>query len=149
MTLCEDGVIEGHGEMAQQLSTEILSAALENLTEKRHQIDEQIAEVRRMLGSSRNGSPNTSESKPRKHMISAAGRRRIAAAQRRRWAEQKASSGTGPAPRSKKAKRRLSAEGRQAIVDALKKRWAARRAETAGTGKSASRSKPKTAAAGA
>src|SRR6202007_3033939 len=40
--------------MAQQLTTDILNAALENLTSKRQQIGEQIAEVRRMLGSRAN-----------------------------------------------------------------------------------------------
>src|SRR5215831_3783327 len=61
--------------MAQQLTTEILNAALENLTEKRNQIDEQIAEVRRMLGNGRNGRSATSALAARKHRISAAGRR--------------------------------------------------------------------------
>jgi hypothetical protein len=125
--------------MTQPLTTEILNAALENLTARRHQIDEQIAEVRRLLGGGRNGA--SAESKPTgpKHHISAAGKRAIAAAQRRRWAEQKAAAGTGTA-KAKRPKRKLSPEGRQAIVDALKKRWAAKRA-------AASAKKPATKAA--
>jgi hypothetical protein len=116
--------------MTQQLTTEILNAALENLTTKRHQIDEQIAEVRRLLGGGRNGA--SAESKPtgRKHRISAAGRRAIAAAHRQRWAEQKAAAGTATT-KAKRPKRKLSPEGRQAIVDALKRRWAAKRAAAA------------------
>jgi hypothetical protein len=62
-----------------------------------------------------------------KHRISVAGRQAIAAAQRRRWAEQKAAAGT-PATKAKSPKRKLSPEGRAAIVAALKKRWAAKRA---------------------
>jgi hypothetical protein len=112
--------------MIDQLTTEILNAALESLTAKRDQIDEQIAEVRRMLGTGRNGSATAEPARP-KHRISAAGRRAIAAAQRRRWAEQKAEAGASTA-NVKKPKRRLSAAGRAAIVAALKKRWAARRA---------------------
>jgi hypothetical protein len=114
--------------MAQRLTTDILNAALENLTSKRHQIDEQIADVRRMLGGGKNGaSAGSAPAKP-KHRISAAGRRTIAAAQRRRWAEQKAGSS---AAKGKKPKRKLSAAGRAAIVAALKKRWAAKRAAAA------------------
>jgi hypothetical protein len=56
-----------------------------------------IAEVQRMLGNSRNGSSSNAEPATQKHRISAAGRLAIAAAQRRRWAEQKAEAGTSPA----------------------------------------------------
>jgi hypothetical protein len=113
--------------MTDQLTSEILNAALENLTARRHQIDEQIAEVRRLLGGSRNGASDSSAPAGRKHRISAAGRRAIAAAQRRRWAEQKAAAGTATAT-TKTPKRKLSPAGRAAIVAALKKRWAAKRA---------------------
>jgi hypothetical protein len=125
--------------MARQLTTEILNAALENLSAKRHEIDEQIAEIKRLLGGSRNGASKNgasaaSEPAGRKHRISAAGRRAIAAAQRRRWAEQKGATGTSTA-KVKKPKRKLSAAGRAAIVAALKKRWAA--AKRAGAAKNA------------
>src|SRR5262249_14386318 len=113
--------------MARQLTNEILNAALENLTARRHQIDEQIAEVQRLLGGGRNGASADSRPTAPKHRISAAGRRAIAAAQRRRWAEQRAEAGTATA-KARKPKRKLSPEGRQAIVDALKRRWAAKRA---------------------
>jgi len=61
-----------------------------------------------------------------RHKMSAAGRRAIAAAQRKRWAAFKESSATPQAP--KRAKRKLSPAGRAAIVAALKKRWAAKKA---------------------
>jgi len=114
--------------MVQEFTTEILNAALEHLTAKRHEIDQQIAEVRRKLGSRRNGSSATADSPSPKRHISAAGRRAIAAAQRRRWAEQKAVAGT-PAAKAKKPKRKLSPTGRAAIVAAVKKRWAAKGAD--------------------
>jgi hypothetical protein len=66
-----------------------------------------------------------------KHRISAAGRQAIAAAQRRRWAEQEEATGLTPATKAKKPKRKLSPAGRAAIVAALKKRWAAKKAEAA------------------
>jgi hypothetical protein len=124
--------------MIDQLTTEILNAALESLTAKRHQIDEQIAEVRRMLGTGRNGSATAEPMRP-KHRISAAGRRAIAAAQRRRWAQQRGATGASTA-KVRKPKRKLSAAGRAAIVAALKKRWAAKSAEARRTAK-ASRAK--------
>jgi hypothetical protein len=114
--------------MAQQLTTEILNAALENLTAKRHQIDEQIAQVRRLMGNHHNGRPAVSEAPARKHHISAAGRKAIAEAQRRRWAEQRGPAAAAPS-KSRKPKRKLSPEGRAAIVAALNKRWAAKRAQ--------------------
>jgi hypothetical protein len=116
--------------MTQPLTIEILSAALENLTSKRQQIDDQIADIRRMLGNRTNGAKATTDGASRKHHISAAGRRAIAAAQRRRWAEQKAETGVS-ADKAKKSKRKLSPAGRAAIVAALKKRWAAKRAAAA------------------
>jgi len=125
--------------MSQQLTTEILNAALENLTKKRGQIDEQIAEVRRMLGNHKNGNPVRSESPAPKHHISAAGRRAIAEAQRRRWAEQRGSAETAPS-KARKPKRKLSPEGRAAIVAALKKRWAAKKSASEPASKAAAKS---------
>ena len=114
--------------MAQQLTTGILNAALENLTSKRQQIDEQIAEVRRLLGGNTDGASAKTEPATRKRTISAVGKRAIAEAQRQRWAAKKAASESIPATPIKKPKRKLSAEGRRNIVAALKKRWAAKRA---------------------
>ena len=117
--------------MTQQLTTESLNSALENLTVKRQQIDEQIAEVRRLLGGSRNGASAPAVPARHKRRMSAAGRRAIAEAQKRRWAEQRASAGVTPITKAKKPKRKLSPAGRAAIVAALKKRWAATRTESA------------------
>jgi hypothetical protein len=71
------------------------------------------------------------EDKPKKRVMSAAGRARIAAAQRARWAKQK-----GPAEhkngsekvKAKKAKRTMSPEGRAKIAAAQKRRWAKQKA---------------------
>jgi hypothetical protein len=50
--------------------------------------------------------------------MSAAGRSRIAAAQRTRWAEYRKAKNEAP------KKRRISAAGRKRIIAATKKRWA-------------------------
>jgi hypothetical protein len=60
--------------------------------------------------------------------ISAAGRARIAAAQRRRWAKAR----KGKAGRPGKKTRKLSAAGRARIVAAVKARWAKVRAQKGG-----------------
>jgi hypothetical protein len=61
--------------------------------------------------------------------MSAAARKRISDAQRKRWAAEKKGAATKAAAAApKKAKRRLSPEGRRRIIEATKKRWAAVRA---------------------
>jgi hypothetical protein len=71
------------------------------------------------------------EERPKKRMMSAAGRARIAAAQRARWAKQKGSAehknGTEKV-KAKKAKRTMSPEGRAKIAAAQKRRWAKQKA---------------------
>jgi hypothetical protein len=62
----------------------------------------------------------------KKRRMSAAGRARIAAAQKARWAKKKATAlAIKPVPRKK---RRLSPEGRAKIIAATKARWAKIRA---------------------
>jgi hypothetical protein len=110
----------------RRLTNEIMSAAILGFEEQKRRIDVQIAEIRSQLGGSpgQTAAPESTR-RPRPRM-SAAGRRRIAAAQRKRWAEAKAAS--QPQTPSK-PKRKLSAAGRAAIIAATKKRWAAKRAE--------------------
>lgn len=68
----------------------LLTAALEGLELQKKRIDEQIQEVRSLLGRGRRGRPPNSNSNSNSRgvsRLSVAARRRIAAAQRRRWAE--------------------------------------------------------------
>jgi hypothetical protein len=68
----------------------LLTAALEGLELQRKRLDEQIQEVRSLLGRGRRGRPSTSNNHQGHQgggRLSAAARRRIAAAQKRRWAE--------------------------------------------------------------
>jgi hypothetical protein len=112
--------------MPPKLTDEIIDAAIEGFEAQKRRLDDQISELRAM----RSGSPvaSTPAKQPRRQM-SAAGRKAIAEAQRKRWAAQKGGAEKGPeAKPAKKAKRKLSAEGRANIVAALKKRWAAKKA---------------------
>jgi hypothetical protein len=66
-----------------------------------------------------------------KRTMSADARRRIGAAQRKRWAAAKGATGMPAKKAGKKAKRHMSAEGRAAIAEATRKRWEAFRAAKA------------------
>jgi hypothetical protein len=106
-----------------QLTQGIIDAAIEGYESQKRRIDEQIAELRALS----NGHAVSANETPKKRGMSAAGRRAIAEAQRKRWAVAKGESIT--AKPAKKAKRKLSAAGRAAIIAATKRRWAAKRAE--------------------
>ena len=112
--------------MSVKLTPEVITAAIEGFQAQTQRIDEQISELRAML----NGRQPTAATAPqttKRSTMSAAGRKRIAEAQRKRWAALKGAS--GPAmTQPPKRRRRLSAAGRAAIVAALKKRWAEKRA---------------------
>src|SRR5258705_8451021 len=109
--------------LTRQLTAEILAAAIEGFEARKVRIDEQIAQVRQLLNGDRPVVASTSEpqKQPRRQM-SAAARKRIGDAQRKRWAATKPEAASTVKP-----KRKLSAAGRAAIVAALKKRWAAKR----------------------
>jgi hypothetical protein len=110
-----------------KLTNEMIEAAIHGFESQKQHIDSQIGELRAMLSGRTKRS--TSDSHPvgrKKRGMSAAGRRAIAEAQRKRWAAVKAQSATPKV--LKKTKRKLSAAGKAAIVAALKKRWAAKKA---------------------
>ena len=109
-----------------QIEQSLLAAALSGLEFERARLDAVISEIRTELTQSDAGRPakvasdTAQKAAPKKGGMTAAGKRRIAAAQRKRWALLKASQA---AP--KKARRKMSAEGRANIIAATKKRWAA------------------------
>jgi len=105
--------------------TEVLEAALIGFQAMRDQVEEKIAALRSQIGAPpatrQRLSTNTADGATRKkRTMSASSRKRIALAQKKRWAAYKAEHGA-PA----KAKRVLSAAGRARIIAATKKRWAA------------------------
>jgi hypothetical protein len=101
-----------------QLTQEIIEAAIEGFESQKKRIDVQIAELRSLS----NGHAPATEAARKKGGMSAAGRKAIAEAQRKRWAAKKAIEAPS------KPKRKLSAAGKANIVAALKKRWAAKKA---------------------
>ena len=117
--------------MPIKLTPEIISAAILGFEEQKRQIDSRILELRAMLSAGPVEAAVTPLAPKRKRgRMSAAGRARIAEAQRKRWAELKKKSEPKAAAKPK-PKRKLSRAGKAAIVAALKKRWALKKAAAA------------------
>jgi hypothetical protein len=116
--------------MPQKLTAEIIVAAIEGFESQKRRIDSRIDELRQLLGGDRTEPAATSGAPARKRKVSAAGRRKMAAAQKARWAKIRAEAEPASSPAAAKPeKRKLSAAGRKAISEATKKRWAMKRAE--------------------
>ena len=110
----------------QKHDPEFLHAALVGLQHMLGALEHRIAELRSHLGGqpvSRKAAAPAPASGGKKRTMSAAARKRIGLAQKKRWAAFNAAKAK-PAP-SKPPKRVMSAEGRARIVAATKKRWAA------------------------
>src|ERR1035437_7982591 len=111
-------------DMPTKLTTEIITAAILGFEEQKRHIDTQIAELRAVLP----GGPTEPAARPepptrKRKRFSAASRRKMAMAQKARWAMLRGES-EPPAPaKAPKAKRRISEEGMKRIIAATKKRW--------------------------
>ena len=104
--------------------TEILEAALIGYQKQQEELERKIADLRRLMRG--RAATNSSESNHGKRTMSAAARRRIGLAQKKRWAAYKAGH---PKSAAKPRKRVISAAGRARIAAATRKRWAAYRKE--------------------
>ena len=114
-----------------RLTDQIITAAILGFEAQKRHIDAEIAELRALKTGAASSRVAASElPKQKRRKMSAAGRKAIAEAQRKRWAAKKAAEGSAPKAVSK-PKRKLSAAGRKAIIAATKKRWALKRAEAA------------------
>jgi hypothetical protein len=117
---------------AQPKDNTLLEMAIVGYQSQLEGISAKIADIKAQLGQSGPGRPKaaatgTDHAGPQKRRtISKAGRARIAAAQRARWAAQKKQQAQ-PAQPVKPKKRKFSAAGLKAIREATKKRWAAYR----------------------
>ena len=121
-----------------RFSNNDLLAALTGFEFERDRIIARIAEIQRLLEGGRpEPAPSSGTRKPRKKR-SAAVRRKMALAQRARYARLKQGAQTPQASPAKK-KRKLSAAGKRNIIEGTKRRWAAvRAAKQAAAQKSAS-----------
>ena len=110
----------------QRLSPAVIEAALLGFEEQKKRIDLQIAELRQLRDGNR-PEPNATPEPGKRKRFSAGARRKMAEAQRLRWAKIRGEGEPGQAeePEPPKAKRQISKEGMARIVAATKKRWAA------------------------
>ena len=104
-----------------KLTAAIITAAIEGFESQKRRIDDQIAELRAMLP----GGPGQDATTPaapgrKRRKFSAAARRRMKEAQKRRWAKiRRESEPPAPAsPEPAKPKRRISKEGMARIIAA-------------------------------
>jgi hypothetical protein len=117
-----------------KLTNQLVTAAIKGFEEQKRGIDAHIAELRAFLsGEPAEPTLTPSPEKPARRKVSAAGRKAMAEAQRKRWAAIKGkpepqSSATPTSKAAPKPKRKLSAAGRAAIIAATKKMWAAKKA---------------------
>jgi len=133
-----------------QVTKEILTAALEGFEAQRMRLDAQIAELKAILSGGSAKPAGTTAPPKRGRTMSAAARKLISDAQKKRWAALK---GHSESPSKKvipavpKKKRKLSAAGRRAIAEAAKKRWAkVKAAQQPAAPVAAAKSAPKKAA---
>lgn len=106
----------------RKLSKDILQAALIGFQHMRDQLEQRIADLRTQVGaqiaSKIAPAGRAKKAAPKKRGMSAAARRRISLAQKKRWAAQKAAA-------VKPRKRTISAAGKARIAAAARRRWAA------------------------
>jgi hypothetical protein len=109
----------------QNLTPEIIAAAIIGFEQQKLHIDTQIAELRSLLtGGPAEPTAAAPGAPTRKRRVSAAARRKMALGQKARWAKVRGESEPAT-PEAPKPKRRISKEGMARIIAATKKRWAA------------------------
>jgi hypothetical protein len=116
----------------QKLTNEIITAAIQGFESQKTYLDGKIAELRAMLDGSAESATSPEATPGKRRKFSVASRKKMALAQKARWAKIKGQSEPAqPAatPATPKRKRRMSKEGRARIVAATKARWARVRAE--------------------
>ena len=111
--------------MPKKLNEEIINAAIDGFTARKTHLNQRIAELREMLNGGSAQAGAVAEPAPRKRRrMSTAARRRIAMAQKARWARVRDKFKPGSAKvKTPKPKRRISEEGMKRIIAATKPRW--------------------------
>jgi hypothetical protein len=118
--------------LTQTLTAEIIAAAIDGYEFQKTRIDTKIAELRALLsGGPAEAAATPEQPKRKRRKISAAGRKAIAEAQRKRWAKIRGESEPSATPEPPKPKRRISKAGMARIIAATKERWAKVRAAKA------------------
>jgi len=109
----------------------LLELALKGLEAERATIDDEITQIKSQLNPGSAVAESVATARPQKKTMSAAARKKISEAMKRRYAEmnktaRKASEGS-QASRKQNAGSRLTAAGRKKLSDLMTKRWAEKR----------------------
>jgi hypothetical protein len=110
------------------VTDELLTAALAGYQAELDRIDVKMGEIRSLLGDGTNDRAVTSDNGRHRRKFTAAARKRMQAAQKRRWLKIKEAAEPPQVGTAKTKKRKMSAAGKAAIIAGVKKRWAAVRA---------------------
>ena len=114
----------------RKLTDQIINAAIDGFQVQKTRIDQQILELRALLSGGSTETVAIPEVPTRKRKkFSAKTRRKMAEAQRLRYAKMRSESEPPALATPEKPKHRISAEGMKRILAANKKRWAMKRAE--------------------
>ena|SRR5579872_3015202 len=123
--------------MSANADNELLAAALVGYQAQLETIDQKIQELRRQIGGSETVAVASDVATPKRKM-SAAGKARIVAALKKRWAAfHKGKAPKAPAKKTTRKKRVISAAAKKRISEATKKRWVAFRAQKEAAAKKA------------
>jgi hypothetical protein len=107
------------------VTDELLTAALAGYQAELDRIDVKMGEIRSLLGDGTNHRAVTSDNGRPKRKFTVAARKRMQAAQKRRWEKIKEAAEPPQVGTAKTKKRKMSAAGKAAIIAGVKKRWAA------------------------
>jgi len=137
---------------ARKLNEDIIRAAIEGFESQKRRINDRIGELTAMLSGNAAHAPEAAPRKAaqrKRRRFSIASRRKMAEAQRQRWAKIRGESKPAQSAamaKLPKPKRRISKEGMARIIAATKARWARVRAEKARAAKKrpAGKKKPAT-----
>jgi outer membrane biosynthesis protein TonB len=130
-----------------RLTNEIIVAAIAGFESQKTRIDAQIAELRAMLpGGTTEPAATPEPTKRKRRKMSAAGKKAIAEAQRKRWAASKEAAEPSAPAAPPKPKRKLSAAAKAKLVANLKKARAAKAAKAKTAAKKVAPARKKTTA---
>jgi len=124
---------DGHSDSAKEilLDIQIIVAELKSERDRIEQVIgllEQNTIIKTRVGRLQASGP----AKPRRGGITPAGRRKLSAAMKKRWAQKRSSTNSSPimaAARTPRKRGGLTATGRKKLSEAMKKRWAEKQRE--------------------
>jgi hypothetical protein len=109
----------------------MLELALKGLQAERTNIDDEIAQIKSELNPrsavAKRVTTASAATAPKKRTMSAAARRKISLAMKRRYAGMQPAAPRQPSVKKQSGGSRLTAAGRKKLSDLMKKRWADRR----------------------